>query len=204
MSIPLAGKPCAAPSLRRVACAVAMLVLTATGSGAQRVPYCTAMLLPLAGIEAPPPQYRAFCEREPGACVMDGDTQIGWTLQLQLLLGRVNRDVNAAIRLVPDAGVPGQADIWCFPAQGTGDCEDLALEKRRQLVEAGLPAGALTLATGFHEVQFFPHAVLLVETDAGTWVLDSLHDEVLCWDALAYRYTRRERPDGMWDRFLVQ
>jgi predicted transglutaminase-like cysteine proteinase len=35
-------------------------------------------------------------------------------------------------------------------------------------------------------------------------VLDNLHDEPMCWDALPYRYARRERPDGLWTRFAIR
>jgi len=64
-----------------------------------------------------------------------------------------------------------------------------------------VPGAALTLAIAFNEVRFFPHAVLLAETTAGTWVLDNLNDDVLCWDSVPYLFTRRERPDGLWLRF---
>ena len=60
------------------------------------------------------------------------------------------------------------------------------------------------MAIVHHEFQFFPHAVLLVETDTGTWVLDNLNDEITCWSAVPYRYERRERPDGLWIRYQVR
>jgi predicted transglutaminase-like cysteine proteinase len=120
------------------------------------------------------------------------------------LLQRINRAVNAEIALVPD--MPGERgeECWEFPARGEGDCEDFALEKRRRLVAEGVPSAALTMAIVHHEVQFFPHAILLAETTRGTWVLDNLHDELVCWDAVPYRYERRERPDGMWERYVVR
>jgi predicted transglutaminase-like cysteine proteinase len=59
------------------------------------------------------------------------------------------------------------------------------------------------MAIAFHEMQFFPHAVLLVETSKGTWVLDNLYETVLCWDAVTYIFTHREQPDGQWARFLL-
>jgi len=41
----------------------------------------------------------------------------------------------------------------------------------------------------------------MVERTLGTIILDSLYDDVLCWDAAPYFYTSRERPDGLWTRF---
>ncbi len=128
---------------------------------------------------------------------------IDWELS-RSLLERINREVNAAVALTSDVAEYGLEECWRFPVDGAGDCEDFALEKRRLLAAAGLPSAALTMAIVHHEVQFFPHAVLLAETTGGTWVLDNLADELMCWDALPYRYERRERPDGQWVRYVVR
>lgn len=116
----------------------------------------------------------------------------------------MNRAVNAGITLVPDRIGEGSEECWEFPVQGTGDCEDFALEKRRKLVARGLPSAALTMAIVHHRGQFFAHAILLAETTRGTLVLDNLFDEVVCWDSVPYRYERRERPDGRWERYIAR
>lgn len=46
-----------------------------------------------------------------------------------------------------------------------------------------------------------PHALLLVETTGGTYVLDNLVDEILLWNEAPYNFEARERVDGQWDRF---
>ena len=51
---------------------------------------------------------------------------------------RINRTVNAFAYITDGAN-----DLWRYPQSGGGDCEDLALEKRRRLVGAGLSRGAL-------------------------------------------------------------
>jgi predicted transglutaminase-like cysteine proteinase len=168
------------------------------------VPRCVTMDLPVVSIGPPPTQYLAFCERRPDSCLLAGDAVLEWTPQLHDLLGEVNAGVNSDIQFVSDPDNLGLEESWNLPIDCRGDCEDFALEKRERLVRLGVPGASLTMAIGFHEVQFFPHAVLLVETTTGTWVLDDLHDEVLCWDALPYRYTRRERPDGKWSRFAIR
>ena len=167
------------------------------------LPHCVRMDLPVARIEAPPGAYRDFCRREAQACALRGSPVIDWTDEVHRRLQAVNSAVNREVRLASDWGNSGQEENWSFPDKGMGDCEDFTLEKRRRLVDGGLPGAALTCAIVFHEVQFFPHAVLLAETTTGTWVLDNLRDEVLCWDAVPYVYRLRERPDGQWTRFAL-
>lgn len=162
---------------------------------------CMPMQLGVRAVEPPPSQYAAFCQTEPDVCSLEGQAKIPWTDALHDLLFSVQHEVNTEIAFVPDWENSGQEELWCFPENGMGDCEDFALEKRRRLVAAGVPGAALTIAIAFHEVMFFPHAVLLAETTTGTWVLDNLYDDVLCWDAVPYIYTRREQPDGLWLRF---
>jgi predicted transglutaminase-like cysteine proteinase len=92
------------------------------------------------------------------------------------LLDATNRFVNRA-RYVADA--PGYAggDVWATPAElfsRGGDCEDFALAKFFLLRELGIPDTRMRIAilapTGSQE----SHAVLLVETESGTVVLDNL------------------------------
>lgn len=159
------------------------------------------MELPVAEVGEPPSPYADFCELNPSSCTLSGPSVVSWSTRLHNLISSINRQVNAEVEFIPDWENSGLEEIWAFPDDCTGDCEDYALEKRRRLVEAGLPSASLTIAIAFHEVQLFPHAVLLAETTRGTFVLDNLHDEVLCWDSVPYFFTRRERPDGWWTRF---
>lgn len=132
---------------------------------------------------------------------MTGSDMLEWTEAARLALTDVNRTVNAEIRFMPDPEWQGYEDVWSYPLAGHGDCEDFALEKRRRLVESGLPRAAMTLAIVHHKTLFFPHVILLAETSAGTMVLDNLRDELACWDAVPFNYETRERPDGRWIRF---
>lgn len=170
-------------------------------SGALAQPRCSALEIPIRRAEPPPSQYALFCERHPNDCALSGDAVLSTNPSLHKLLFTVNAAVNADVEFVPDMDRLGVDEQWEFPSNCQGDCEDFALEKRRRLVEAGLSSASLTMAIVHHEVQFFPHAVLLVETNTGTWVLDNLYDEVMCWDAVPYRYERREQPNGEWLRF---
>jgi predicted transglutaminase-like cysteine proteinase len=107
----------------------------------------------------------------------------------------VNARVNAAIKSASDQAVYGVEDYWTLPLKAggpaLGDCEDYVLEKRRALVEDGLPETALSIAlvtTRWGE----SHAVLLVATDKGELVLDSLNPEVLFWTKTAYAWDKRQ------------
>jgi predicted transglutaminase-like cysteine proteinase len=85
-------------------------------------------------------------------------------------------------------------DLWTLPlAEGrkTGDCEDYALEKIRTLAAQGVPRSALNIAlavTGWGE----SHAVLVVSTRSGDFVLDNLTPSVIRWDAVPYRWRQRQ------------
>lgn len=162
---------------------------------------CSALDLEVRRMEPPPMQYRDFCETNPGNCTFAGVAILEWTDEVAMTVARVNREVNAEIEFQPDWDSRGVEDFWCFPADGMGDCEDLALEKRRRLVALGLPGAALTLAIVHHTERFFGHTLLLAETTAGTFVLDNLDDSLRCWDAVPYRYERREGLDGRWLRY---
>jgi len=109
-------------------------------------------------------------------------------------LNRVNTRVNAAMRRETDAQAWRREDYWSTPlkdGQAVGDCEDFVLEKRRALLEAGVPAKALNIAvvtTTWGET----HAVLLVATSKGEFVLDNLSSWVLPWKEARYRWRQRQ------------
>jgi predicted transglutaminase-like cysteine proteinase len=107
----------------------------------------------------------------------------------------INRNVNRQIRSGSDARVYGVGDYWTVPQgdRARGDCEDFVLAKRRALVRAGYPVGALSIAiveTRWGEV----HAVLLVATDRGDYVLDNLTGRIVRWDQVSYRWRERQAP----------
>lgn len=94
-------------------------------------------------------------------------------------LMRINRSVNAGIRPVNDKnGALG--DIWQANVT-SGDCEDFALTKRRQLISLGWPVGALRIAVA-RTRQGEGHAVLVVKTSKGDLVLDNRTSKVRTWN----------------------
>lgn len=104
-------------------------------------------------------------------------------------LVRVNKEINDRIEFRSDAN----QDIWEI-GDRAGDCEDYALRKLRTLTqEHGFPRGALTLAACKLDYGR-GHAVLLVHSDRGVYVMDNLTHRVMPWRDLPYSWIAREEP----------
>lgn len=123
------------------------------------------------GFEAACAHYRWLCSSESGEGVQPGDEA------LRRLSASVNRDVNHQIEQKTDREIYGVAEKWTRPAGGRGDCEDLALEKMRRLLDHGVPAERLSMAIVL-DWRGDNHAVLLMRLDGGVLVLDSLTDRL--------------------------
>lgn len=111
-------------------------------------------------------------------------------------LKAVNNRVNRRLIADTDARVYQTNDYWEAPALtrgARGDCEDFALVKRRLLIAQGIPAAALSLAivrTRYNE----DHAVLVVATKQGDFVLDNLAFKVRPWQTTGYGWVSRQAP----------
>lgn len=116
---------------------------------------------------------------------------------LWAMLNRVNRAVNRRPYRI-DMDLYGQEDFWEAIGPKGGDCEDYALAKRAELLRLGLPLNALRLAVCRTETGE-GHAVLTVDTDKGTYVLDNRHEQPMRWEKLPYRWVMRQR-DREWVR----
>lgn len=106
---------------------------------------------------------------------------------------RINREVNRAIRHREDSAVYGRPDQWALGEAGVGDCEDYALAKRAALIQAGVPARALSIAL-VETRRGESHAVLLIDTDKGAMVLDNLSPWIRRWDQTSYTWIARQSP----------
>jgi len=113
------------------------------------------------------------------------------------MLNGVNRHVNESIRYAPARALYGDADYWTLPLEAgglrAGDCKDYVLEKRKALVEQGVPSGDLSIAVVMLR-NGVAHAVLLVATDHGELVLDSLSSWITPWNQLDYHWISRQAP----------
>jgi predicted transglutaminase-like cysteine proteinase len=70
---------------------------------------------------------------------------------------------------------------------GTSDCDGYATAKFERLVDMGWPTNFLRLATCYVETGEY-HAVLLVDWDSQTYVLDNRHPLPMEYDLLPYRW----------------
>ncbi|WP_297507250.1 transglutaminase-like cysteine peptidase [uncultured Caulobacter sp.] len=113
------------------------------------------------------------------------------------LLNQVNQSVNREVRKASDLELYGVDEYWSLPrvinGKKYGDCEDYALEKRRQLIEAGVPESALSLAVAV-TARGESHAVLMISLKSGDWVLDNLTPWATPWQDLNYHWVERQVP----------
>jgi len=117
------------------------------------------------------------------------------------LIFKVNSQVNNEIFFALDIDQYNREEFWALPVSGFGDCEDIALEKRSRLVELGYPIPAMRIAIVSHKRLLHSHALLSIETNKGTFLLNTFTDKVLPWTHTPYNFESRERADGLWERF---
>jgi predicted transglutaminase-like cysteine proteinase len=121
------------------------------------------------------------------------------------LIRTVNRQVNRQIRQVSDKSQYRKVDYWTLPLSYRGDCEDIALMKKQQLVKAGIAPERLLLATVLDRKRN-GHAVLVLRTDSGDYVLDNLTNNIMSWQSTRYTFLRMQNPDAPrnWIGLMVQ
>lgn len=141
-----------------------------------------------------------FCRREPVECrqksARQAPTELSRTLWSEIV--SVNNAVNAAVSPRTDMEIWGREELWSYPTN-VGDCEDYVLEKRRRLMDLGVPAGDL-LITVVRQRSGAGHAVLTVRTSRGEFILDNLETRVLPWADTEYAYLKRQSEvnSGAW------
>ena len=186
-------------NILRIGLAAAGVFATVQATGAQ-----TLASLPGATFEArtvgearPVMAWTKLCERMPAECEVNTTepTTISLTAKTWQTIVSVNRRVNTTIRPVTDQDHWGLPDSWDFPTDGAGDCEDYQLLKRKLLIEAGIPRRALRMTVVIDEKRE-GHAVLMVRTDRGDFILDNKTTAVLPWHETGYIYVKREGQDG--------
>jgi predicted transglutaminase-like cysteine proteinase len=142
-----------------------------------------------------------FCQKLPQECNERTPKQapVELTRKLWATIVNINNSVNSRIKPRTDMELWGKEEVWSYPDSGFGDCEDYALEKRRELMSAGVPAGNL-LMTVARQRNGDGHAVLTVRTSLGEFILDNLQSRVLSWTDTDYTYLKRQsdRSSGVW------
>ena len=142
-----------------------------------------------------------FCQKLPQECAQRTPKQapVELTRKLWAAIVNVNNSVNTRIVPRTDMEMWGKEEVWSYPDNGFGDCEDYALEKRRELLGVGVPAGNL-LMTVVRQPNGDGHAVLTVRTSLGEFILDNLEPRVLAWTDTDYTYLKRQsdQNSGAW------
>jgi len=142
-----------------------------------------------------------FCQRIPGECneKTPKGAPVDLSRKLWATIVSINNSVNTRIVPRTDMEMWGKEEVWSYPDSGFGDCEDYALEKRRELMALGVPAGNL-LMTVARQPNGDGHAVLTVRTSLGEFILDNLETKVLSWTDTDYTYLKRQSTEnsGVW------
>ena len=139
----------------------------------------------------------AFCEAHPHECrKTGGDGLFELTPDRRAELEEVNASINHEMDYATDDLLYQKSDRWIV---GTthGDCEDFAIKKRSTLIAAGWPSSVLLL-TVVRTPQKDMHAILIVRTAAGDFVLDKTaqaYDPVRPWYAVRYEYVSQQSPE---------
>lgn len=174
---------------------IGLVALLATAGSAQAQSF-----MPTSSLSTQPVGHYEFCQRQPSECRKTAvHKPVELTRSLWATMVEINMVVNTMIAPRTDMEMWGVEEYWSYPTNGYGDCEDYVLEKRRQLMKAGVPASNL-LITVVRQSNGEGHAVLTVNTAMGDFILDNLEPQILAWSETDYHYLKRQAPQhaGMW------
>jgi predicted transglutaminase-like cysteine proteinase len=135
-------------------------------------------------IAEPPSGWSEFCSANKTFCegVFPNPRTIALSDETLKTLASVNKLVNAKVPTEPTPALMTfnkngeRINHWVIYPETGADCKSFVLQKRKLLLEAGFPPEAL-LVTVVWSVEGFGHAVLMVRTDRGEYVLD-----IFPWD----------------------
>ena len=180
-------------SFKRIVAAAAMLVAgLGIASAASPIDLSNTAFAPTLGPTSIPIGHAQFCRSHGDECGPNQHitevvplTEDRW----QQLVGTNNR-MNSEIVPITDEDLYQVGELWTYP-QGYGDCEDIALAKRRALIDDGWDASTLLMAV-VRERNGNGHAVLMVRTDRGDLILDNQDGMVRLWSETSYQFVKRQ------------
>ena len=113
---------------------------------------------------------------------------MAWKATLQALKGKSPReqikgvnDFFNQVTYIEDIDNYGKTDYWATPIEFLsrgGDCEDFAIAKYASLRALGFSTDQLRIAIVQDQIRNIPHALLIVYSDAGNFVLDNQDKKV--------------------------
>jgi predicted transglutaminase-like cysteine proteinase len=160
--------------------------------------FLDASFAPVGTVKPAPYGWLRFCTAQPAEC----DPWSGSPRLVQLTarswteLNKINTMVNGEIGPISDEEHYRiyEQDIlnwWTYPDDGSGNCNDYVLMKRKLLIEAGWPKTAL-LMTVVIDRHGDGHLILMVRTDRGDLILDNMRQQIFPWDRTGYRFVKRQ------------
>ena len=133
-----------------------------------------------------------LCQRYPWACMRSAAAVRISGEQLDYAV-KLNRQINRQVRAISDQAQYGRTEYWSLPTTRGGDCEDFALLKKKHLIAAGLDPQALLISTVLDRNRN-AHAVLVIRTAQGDYILDNLRNDVKHWRQTGYTFLRMQDP----------
>lgn len=119
---------------------------------------------------------------------------------VRTLMDSVQKKGNNDVKYQTDLRLYDTPEHWSYPKLENGklygDCEDIAIYKRKLLVEGGVPSKSL-LMTICLDPQEVGHCVLCVVTDKRDYILCNSHSRVLTVSDMrfeGYKFLYRQKP----------
>ena len=178
---------------------VVALGLTAPGLSEAASSKSTSHIVARKAIAAPEGA-SGLCRQHAWACKKAGGGAMPDRSVLKLA-GQINVTVNRRVRAVSDRQQYGVEEVWALPTRRGGDCEDFALLKKKELIAAGMRPQDLLIATVLDRKRG-SHAVLVLRTSSGDYVLDNLSNRIKPWRETGYSFIRMQNPQNP-DRWVA-
>ena len=124
----------------------------------------------------------------------------------QTQLNEVNRVINSIIQYREDPVVYGLSDYWATPLetlQNGGDCEDFAILKFQTLLALGFDNDDMRVVVVYDADRRVDHAVLAVDVDGRTLILDNYGVPLPPQGRLGYRPDYSVNLTHRWTHFLT-
>ncbi|QRF54349.1 hypothetical protein D4A92_22795 (plasmid) [Rhizobium rosettiformans] len=171
--------------MKKTIMAVATMLAIGAGTAGQSHAFQVGGLarqLDVEAARAPAPlQMQLFCLQHPKECKPSKAKVVTYSPRIEKIIRSVNASVNREITPTRE-----KRDIWSVNVK-KGDCDDYVMTKRQRLIRAGIPSSALRIAvvrTRMGE----GHAVLIVKTTEGDFVLDNLRKSIVKRNVTGYQY----------------
>ena len=183
----------------RIGClAAALLFSFAVRSDAETVPQ-DGRFLTTTGAARAPVGFAQACADFSWLCGRVGRSSAMADAQLRGLAESINAYVNRSVSPRDASSVR-----WTLPSSQGADCVSYSLMKLQMLLQQGVPSRHLFLATVLTE-RNESHAVLILRTSEGDFVLDNLRGSILPWSQTGYTFLKAQNASSRsrWDLVLL-